>query len=482
MRKVFRSLVWETSAEKSDITLNYKSVSPDLLLNLTTSERGTLDFLLDFFQRKGEPPQLQAVLDHFETANNAEGIVIYEEMAIEKPYLGATFQDLFASEVESQAAAKFAQTCKLGMKIATQGAELTKGVVIKGVDEAVSYMASNLQPVPKLGQGKVPANIKLAGLELTALYENRKNNPQQSYGILTGYGIFDAAWNGIKKKQLTLIGGYGGHLKSTLIMNIALNGAVDGGWNMYICTSEMPADDMKLMIIAMHSANPKFQPQGRPIHTTRLLLGALNPAEEKFFELVKDDLINNPLHGSIRIKDASDFTSSGSIFQMVQRDHMDEEVDCVIPDYITRLPLDAKYLRYDHTVGMNLTIADWKRFCMQFDNGEGIPALSPFQINREGYKRAKTSGGRYNKSDFAQYNAAEKEADNMGYIFFDEDEAATSEPKVGLAKARYGAMVFDPVSTYIDPDSRRIFDLSTGLHATAGAAPSGGGSGDSVEL
>lgn len=475
-------MVWADSAEKADIALNYKHVSVDLLLNLTTAERGTLEYLLDFFQRKGEPPQMKSVLDHFESANDAEGIVIYEEFSLEKPYLGASFQDLFDGEVEAQAASQFAKTCKLGMKIAAEGAEISKGVKAKGVDEAVAYLASNIRPVPRPGAGKIPASIKQANTALSDLYLERKNNPQSSYGILTGYAIFDGAWNGIKRKQLTLIGGYGGHLKSTLLLNIALNGAVDGGWNMYIPSSEMPADDIKLMLVAMHSANPVFQPQGRPLHATRLLLGALNAQEEAFFKLVMDDLSNNPAYGSIRVRDSGDFTSAGSVFQMVQRDHMDEEVDCLLPDYITRLPLDAKYLKYDHTTGMNLTIADWKRFAMQFDNGNGLPVVSPFQINREGYKRAKTNGGRYTKADFAQYNAAEKEADNMGYIFYDEDEAATSEPKGGLAKARYGAMVFDPVNFYIDPDSRRIFDLSAGLNAQTGHAPTAGGGADSVEL
>lgn len=483
MRKVFRSLVWKDSTEKPDIALNYKAVSPDLCLNLTSSERKVLDYLLDFFQRKGEPPQMQAVLDHFEAANDAEAIVLYEEMAAEpSPYLGATFQDLFDAEVETQAASNLSKTLKMAQKIATTGAEVDKGVHLKGVDEAVNYLTSHARPTPKLGKGKIPASIKQASQGLTDLYNERKNNPTQSYGILTGYGLFDGAWHGIKKKQLTLIGGFGGHLKSTLMMNCVVNGAVDGGWNMHVCTSEMPADDMKLMLVAIHSANPKFQPQGRPLHATRLLLGALQPPEEAFFELVKDDLVNNPMHGSIRVRDASEFTSAGSAMQLIQRDHMDEEVDCAWLDYITRLPLDAKYLRYDHTTGMNLTIADWKRFAMQFNQGDGLPVCTPFQINREGWKRAKDKGGKYTKSDFAQYNAAEKEADNMGYIFYDEDEAATSEPKIGLAKARYGAMVYDPVSSYIEPDSRRIFDLSAGLTAGTGMAPTAGGGADDVDL
>jgi len=476
MRKILRSMMWTNSTQKDDTANNYKVIQRDRLLNTSTSEGKAIDFILDFYQRNSEPPQAQALFDFFEAANDAEGLVLYEELILETPYFGGTFVDLFDIEVETQASEDFTRKAKLAIKIATTGAEITKGNTVKGVNEAVAYAFSELRPVPSTNKNAIPASMKKAGDQLGDLYEERKNAPHESYGVMTGYGLFDSAWHGLKRKQFTLLGGFGGHLKSTLMMNICLNGVVDGGWNHHVFTSEMPADDLKMMMIAIHSGHPQFGGVGRPLSASRLLLGALNQQEEDFFKLVKDDLTNNPTYGNLVIVDSADFSNSGSIMQRVTRDDADEEIDSLWVDYITRLPLDAKYRGMEITAARNETIADWKRFAMGF-KGRGLAVSSPFQINREGYKKAKVNEGRMDKTAFGQYNAAEKEADNMAYIFYDQDEAATSEPKVGLAKARYGAMNYDPVNVFIEPDCRRIYDLTAGMNAGTGYAPTGGGDG-----
>ena len=100
---------------------------------------------------------------------------------------------------------------------------------------------------------------------------------------------------------------------------------------------------------------------------------------------------------------------------------------------------------------------------MSYDGGRGLAVCSPFQVNREGYKSAKANEGRMNSTSLAQYNAAEKEADIISYIWYDEEERAASEPKVGMIKSRWGGVSGTPVSLFLEPDSRRIYDLSSGM-------------------
>ncbi len=140
-------------------------------------------------------------------------------------------------------------------------------------------------------------------------------------------------------------------------------------------------------------------------------------------------------------------------------------------DYITRQPVDAKYLamKMSHTEAVNATLADAKRFSMSFDNGTGLAVCSPFQVNREGFKKAKANSGQMDKTALAQYNAAEKEADVISYIFYDSDESITHEPKIGMMKSRWGAIEYAPSPVFIDPDCRRIYDMTGGM--PAGAAP-----------
>lgn len=470
MKKVIRSLTWTEAAETQSATRNITHARVDRLLNLRTAERAVFQWILEFFERRAEAPQLKAVIDHFEGLQDVEVITLLEEVTAETLYQGASFLDLLEAEVEEQAAQHLSSTCKTAIKIATQGTKIGPNQV-KGTDEAIAYLFSEARGKPATGEGRMPASLTKSAKALEQLYQQRKSNPHQTYGVLTGYGLFDAATAGIRKKQLYLHAGFGGHLKSTHMLNMMINAAVDGGWNPLLFTSEMPAEDVKLMLVAIHSANPRFANAGRPIPAFRLLLGALSPEEEKFFEEVKEDLTTNSSYGSIRVIDSGEFTSFGSIIQRTNREHAEEEVDILWVDYLTRLPLDPKYRGTESTVARNETIADAKRFAMSFNGGLGLAVCTPFQVNREGFKRAKATEGRLDKTALAQYNAAEREADVITYIFFDKDEMSTSEPKIGILKSRYGSTKGDPVSVYIEPESRRIIDMTAGMTISAGYAP-----------
>lgn len=481
MKEILRSLVATTPDEKILHTENFKTVQVDRLLSLRKSERAILDHVTEFYQRHAEAPQYDTTFSHFELAQDAETVVLMEEIFVAKPVTGGSFKDLFEREVESQAAINLTEKLKNATKIATQGLKI-RNQLVQGTDAAVAYVFSEVTGKPPSSDGRMDPSLTTSSKDLSKLYQDRKANPNSTYGILTGYGLIDAATAGIRKKQLYLHAGYGGHLKSTHMFNMIVNAAVDGGWNPILFTSEMPAEDVKMLMVAIHSGNPKFATTHRPLSAFRLLLGSLNSSEEDFFELVKEDLVTNPLHGDIRVIDSGEFTSFGSIVQRTVREDAETEVDQLWIDYITRLPLDAKYNGMDYTTGMNLTLADAKRFAMSFKQGEGLAVCSPFQVNREGYKKGKTTEGRLDKPALAQFNAAEKEADVISYIWYDDEERATSEPKIGLMKSRWGEVKADPVPSFIDPDCRRISDLSAGMAAVAGYSPTRTGSSGDEEV
>jgi len=472
MKSVLRGLVYEADTEKDNATDNYKRVERSRFVSLLKADEAVLDYLLEFYQKYAEAPQLQSVYNQLEKDNQVEEVMVLEEVLTEQFLEGASFQDLLEAEVEQQAAERLTRTLKQGIKIANAGETLNK-IKIKGTDAALAFIFAESEGKPADQEGRMPARIQDSQKELVELYEKRRKNPQETYGVPTGYGLYDSATAGIRKKQLYIHAGFGGHLKSTMMMNMILNASVDGGWNTLLFSSEMPADDIKLMLVAMHSANPVFSNQGKPISTFSLLLGNLEPTQEMFFKLVNDDLANNKNYGSIRVVDSGEFTTFGSIMQRTVREHAEEEVDMMWMDYLTRLPLDSKYRSENTTLARNETIADAKRFAMAFDGGGGLAVATPFQINREGFKRAATEGGRMDLTALGQYNAAEKEADVVTYVFFGVEEQATSEPKIGVLKSRWGKVDPDPVAVFIEPDSRRMFDLTAGLAPVSGYAPTG---------
>lgn len=482
MKRIVRSLLWKDPQERADASANYKIARSDRLAYLKQPEVKVLEYLMDFFVQHGEAPSLQVAKDYFEAANLTEELLLVEEAAAEQFYMGSSFDSTFEVEVETQAVLKLKLTCQEAMKIASAGVTV-KGTTYKGVDDAVAYLFSSVEGKPGMTD-RMSSNMKVAGPMLSQTYATRKSNPQHTYGVMTGYGLIDGSTAGIRRKSLFIHAGSQGHLKSTFIFNMMVNAAVDGGWNPLLFTSEMPADDVMFLLVTIHSANKKFNGVGRPLPAFKLLLGGLDPTEERFYQLVLDDLLSNPDYGTIRVIDSSEFTTFGSIMQRTIREHVELEVDILWIDYLTRLPIDAKYRGMQLMEARNETIADSKRFAMGFDKGVGLAVGTAFQVNREGFKKGREAGGKLTMTALAQYNAAEKEADTVTYSWYDEEERATCEPKVGIIKSRWGHVPADPVKLFIEPDSRRIFDLSAGMVVAPSGPPTQGmgKAGDEVEL
>ena len=338
MKQIIRSLVFKDQKEEQIATENLSKVDLERLVHLTPSEKLVLDWILEFYRNTGTAPTLSVVHSNFQSSNKPEETILMEDCLGVDQEVGSSFDTLLEYEIEAQSVRRLSDVCKQAMKIASHG-ETKKNVTIVGCDAAVNWLYTELQGKPSKDEGKIPASMKKAAGALDTLYQDRKNNPQKTYGVLTGYGLIDSATAGIRKKQLYLHAGYSGHLKSTHAMNMIVNAVVDGGWNAIMFTSEMPAPDIMMMMVAIHSANKKFQVAGKPLSAYRLLLGALQPIEEQFFKIVKDDLLGNSDYGSIRVVDAGEFTTFGSIQQRVFKEDMEEEIDVLWIDYLTRLPL-----------------------------------------------------------------------------------------------------------------------------------------------
>lgn len=480
MKIVLRGLTWKDDAEKNEAKINFKEVRQDRFLDLRRTESVILEFLTTFYGTHGEAPSIKVIYDHFEAANQPEEIGLVEELTAVDLYSGASFVESVEREVEKQAAANLARECRAAMEIASQG-KTTKNVLIKGTAAAIEHLVSSMRIPPAKEDEYLPSGMKEGAVKLTQLYEERKADPN-TYGVPSGYGLIDSSTAGLRKKQLYLHAGYAGHLKSTIMLNMIVNAAVDGGYNSLVFTSEMAKADLMFILTAIHSANPKFNGVANPISAKRLMLGALGQAEEDFYKEVLDDLVNNSMHGSVRVVDSGEFTTFSSVMQRTVQEHQRQEVDILWVDYLTRLPLDAKYLRWTVTEARNETIADAKRFAMAFDQGKGLPVCSPFQINREGFKKARDQEGKMNLTALAQYNAAEREADIITYTFYDAEQKATCEPVLGVLKSRYGDTSYEPVKLVIEPDSRRVFDMASGMAISASIPTQAASAPDEVEI
>ena len=475
MKKVLRSLMWSDPADRTVAEENFLVLKPHVLIDMTPDAQNVLNFCTDFFLRHQAAPMWKTVRDHFDATNAVDELILVDEVEHEQVYTGADFKAAFEAEIESQATSKFKKDLREAQGVATQ----------KGVREAVSFVHSNIEPPPRLDD-QIPVSLQQAKTAILNIYDDRATNVNRQ-GIGTGYEWIDTRTGGLYKKQLYIHAGFIGHLKSTFALNVILNSAIDHKWNCLLFITEMPKDDVMMMMAAIHSAHPKFQGQYM-LDSFNMLRGRMTQQERQHMELIWDD-INDPANGSIRIIDNNDFRTFSEIQARTLQEHMKEQVDVLWVDYLTRLTPEPKYIK----LGMrpvdarNEMLADAKRFAMTFDNGEGLAVCSPFQVNREGLREAKKNEGKLSAAHLFQYNNAEKEADLITYIWFEDEEKATNQPKVGFIKNRYGKCPSDPSFLFLDEKTRRIFSdpVTTGgvrVSPTTGQLLTGpGGSDEPIE-
>jgi hypothetical protein len=138
-------------------------------------------------------------------------------------------------------------------------------------------------------------------------------------------------------------------------------------------------------------------------------------------------------------------------------------------DYLGLVDLSATQSGMQDVQSLNQVVRQAKGLAASFNHGKGISILSPFQSNREGYKEAMKSEGRYNLTAMAWANEAERSADNVFSVYLDASMRSTNELVIGHLKHREGPVVPDLVRVFADPKTRRIDDLSVSAGAGGGA-------------
>lgn len=474
MRDVVRGAAWQAPGEKAEATANLARLRPERLLAMQPAEAAVVGWLVEFYAAHGEAPAHRVAHDHFARQSAADEVALLELASAQDLLVGASFEEALEREVERQAARRMRDTFQQALEIASKGLDLPGQGIVQGTEAAASHVFSDLQlPPPK--DDRMPANMREGGA--LRVYEHRKAHQDEAFGVPTGYRVIDKLVGGTRKGSLYVHAGFQSHLKSTFLANQCVR-AVVRGWNVVEFTTEMSAEDMVVLMVVIHSADPQFASRHPPLDARRALAGRLGDEEEAFFREVHDHLVGTDGHGSLRIIDSGQFTTLGSVMQRTAREHQKEPVDLVWIDYLTRIPLDPKYLRLDHSTGMNLTLQDAKRWAMQFNGGRGLAVATAFQVNREGFKRASQNGGRLDATHLAQFNAVEREADYITYTWYGEEQRQYHEVLLGFIKNRWGPVLFDPVPMYYDEESRLVYE-----QGGAGAPMSPReGSGDEVEL
>lgn len=278
---------------------------------------------------------------------------------------------------------------------------------VHGHDAAREYLASKMTEIARTGAvaGAPEVDVHEDVRNVWDAYHERKNAPA-SAGIRFGVPALDEPTGGLQKGELALVAGYTHSGKSQFCVSAAWSAAIEQGKNVFYSTSETSRADITNRFIARHSRLPQFgMPEG--LDHSKIRRGTLRPEEEKIFGAVLADLHSNPAYGRFHVSQIPRGATLGYLENRMLAKHHEWGIDLAVNDYLNLLkPEKSRGTQREEASDI---LKDAKTLATSFGD-DGVPFLSPWQINRSGYQAAQQSQT-YSMDSLSEASEAEKSSD-----------------------------------------------------------------------
>lgn len=297
------------------------------------------------------------------------------------------------------------------MEIVSRGKEVARGSLLKGHEDARNYVLEKFSLIDRdLALTDAPeGDMRAERQEILSEYAERKRRRLEGTeeGIDFGIRELDTVLGGLQKGELALIAAYTSDGKSSLCVQLAWHAAVKQGKNVVFFTTETVQTVIRRKIVARHSLEPQFGlPEG--LNTRDLKEGTLTDVQEVRLQEVVLDLEKNPEYGKIYIVQVPREASVVTIEHRLARLQRQFNVDLAIVDYLAQFRSAERIDSYRER--LTSILKDAKRMAVAFNGGEGVPLVSPWQINRQWYEIAQQNGT-YTKQALAETSEAERSPD-----------------------------------------------------------------------
>ena len=434
MNILMRSVMVADKADKTDLAYQNFLTLHQAGLSFDVAEDVVLwGYISDFGMMHNHAPDISTLRAHF-TSVREDGVVSrLEALVMYQPLYRGDFEVRLTKRMDEKRVRTMQDLLRDAASITQTGLEIkeekSKKILLGPID-AMNYLMDRAHEiVAPITNARLAGEVTNDTDDFLAEYERRKADPLSGIGQFTGLSQMDDALSGAKKYELWTHAAFTGGLKSTLMLNWAYNQAVYFGHSSLVFSLEMPYDQVRRILMALHSLHPRFRQiridlglqidpntdTGLPY--SKMRGGTLSDNEEMFLrEYVAPDLkgkqVVPPMHidpsggyGQIHIEvappDKSDFTIMDvktraevlyqkSPFQMLFLDHMG-------------LMSPRKWVS-STTERLNEVVRDAKRLAMNFNRGQGLAVVGLFQISREGFKAAEKNEGNYNLTHLSYAN------------------------------------------------------------------------------
>lgn len=475
MKRIFRSIINvrkndRPTIEQVDLKANYRSFLASRVEPEDPSFIKIYHWIEAHFREHEEIPSLELLYDKGTKDGDTSVLSSLKDIVAEQPFIGSDFRAILKEKFEEQSKGKLQSILTKTWQVASAGLKIGKKT-LKGIREATDYFMGEVRTL-KYHETYVKTESSIRSeedaQEVLKDYQSKKKDPSAATGMYTFLERIDDVQRGLKPGQLMIVAGYVGQSKTTVAANLAYNGIMQGLNGLYV-TLEMPFEDMRRMFYLLHSSgpewhdHPKYKNLAGKLSFDKLRYGEFSDMEEEFFQASSNDFITQKDFGQLVIYQPTEtLTPTKLEYKMYDvNSALQEEgkkLDFVITDYVGLMYPDKSERQGDRKADLNTMIQRFKNLAMVFDNGRGIRFMTPWQMNRQGWKEAEKNEGIYKLSALSDSNETERSADMIISVFMSEEMQRNSLVKIGCMKHRWGAP-FPAFEAHLDFSSRTLRDL-----------------------
>ena len=475
MKRVYRSIINIKKAgaltiPADDLFKNYKIFLASNLKPEDPSFIKLYHWIEAHFRSYKECPSIEFLYEKAQQDGDEVVMANLKDIAVQTPYTKSDYRAILKEKSDEQNSSEFRNILNKTWQVVSSGLKLSKNKEIKGVTSAIEYFSGESRKFRINTTGvKTDSQIRTEEdkNEVISDYEKRKKDPFTNWGMFTFLEKMDDCFRGTKLGQLLIIAAFVAQGKTTFVANMAYNGIMQG-LNGMLVAMEMNFKEMRDLIYTLHTCNhewydhPKYKNLCGKISYEKVCYGELSDLEQEFFEFASNDFVTRENFGKLHIYQPTE-TLTPSRLDMELFDRQAElaeegkKLDFLIVDYVGLMTQDKGDRYGDFNADLNNIIKKLKNVTINFDNGRGLRVITPFQVNREGWKEATKNDGVYKLTALSNANESERAADQVISLFIAEENRNSGIMKISCLKNRRGP-IFPPFEACIDFSSRRLND------------------------
>ena len=306
-------------------------------------------------------------------------------------------------------------------------------------------------------------NIKSTFTDITKSIKEKYSNKDLSLGFRTGVEEIDRVTGGLHLGSVNTIMGYAGSGKTTWGVNIAYN-AINSGYNVLYLSLEVSKEHILYDLLSRHSNKPELKMK---LEHRDMKYRNLNKEQEDFlWNTLLPDF--NSIKGKIYIVDETDLENYSTLSLENKFREIDKIAQSETGSGISMVFIDhAQLLKFDDSVSdksdnsaVNSYISFFRKQSINFIKEKRPTCFVVLsQTNREGWKYASRHDGAYQLNALADANELERASNIVLSIYTNEAYMQSKQAAVMILKSRDGALMEEPVLTYINPATYIIGDF-----------------------